>query len=72
MTTQASMGNQTLNMKRPREGGFCQLFFWGVCFMVGAFFPFMFLSSLESFFYQQKSGYYLQIKHNRRCLPQSE
>jgi hypothetical protein len=32
----------------------------------------MFLSSLESFFYHQEFGYYLQIKHNRRCLPQSE
>jgi hypothetical protein len=26
MTTQASMGNQTMKAKRPREGGFCATF----------------------------------------------
>jgi hypothetical protein len=38
MTTQASMGNQTMKVKRQREGGFCvTLFFW-VLFNGGSFF----------------------------------
>jgi len=38
MTTQASMGNQTLNVKKPREGGFCATFFLGGLFYGGSFF----------------------------------
>jgi len=71
--TPTSTCNQTRKVKRPREGGFCVTFFLGVLFYGGSFFfSFMFLSSAKSFFYHQEFGYYLQIKHNRRFLPQSE
>jgi hypothetical protein len=40
MTTQASMGNQTMKVKRPREGGFCATFSFWVLFYGGSFFSF--------------------------------
>jgi hypothetical protein len=71
-TTLASTSNQTTEVKRPREGGFYVTFLFGFCFVVGPFFSFTFLSSLESFSFHQESSYYLHIKHNKRFLSQSE
>ncbi len=72
ITTLASTGNQTMKVKRRREGEFCvTLFFWvlfcGESF-VFVFLSFTFLSSRKSSFYHQESNYYLQIKHNRKFL----
>jgi hypothetical protein len=73
-TTLASRGNQTTKVKRPKEGGFCVTFSFWVLFFDGSFF-FLYVSiKFRNFFFlnHQKFGYCLQIKHNRRFLPQSE
>jgi hypothetical protein len=54
MTTQASMGNQTLNMKRPREGGFCATFFLGGLFYGGSFFSLYVFVKPRKFFLSPK------------------
>jgi hypothetical protein len=41
-------------------------------FCGGSFFCPLCFCQAHKIFYHQKSGYYLQIKHNRRFLPQSE
>jgi len=61
ITTLASTCNKTIKVKRPREGGFCVILF-GFYFVVGLFFPIC-LCQPHKFFYHQKFGYYLQIKH---------
>jgi hypothetical protein len=46
-TTPTSIGDQTIRVKRPREGRFCVTFFFWVLFCDGSFFFFfMFLSNL--------------------------
>jgi len=74
ITTPTSIGNQTMKVKRPREGRFCVTFYFWVLFCVGSFF-FLYVSIKPRkffFFNHQKFGYYLKIKHNKRFLPQSE
>jgi hypothetical protein len=68
ITTLTSTGNKTMKVKRSMEGGFCVIF-WGFYFLVGPFFSIRFCQP-DKVFYHQESGYYIQIKHNRRFLPQ--
>ncbi len=67
-TRLASIGNKTTKVKRPKEGGFC-IFFFGFCFVLSPFFSLCFYEA-QKVFYHQECGYYLQIKHNKRFLPQ--
>jgi len=72
MTTK-STSNQTTKVKRPREGGVCAIYFFlWVLFCGRFFFPLLCFYQAQKKIYHQESNYYLQIKHNRRFLPQSE
>ncbi len=68
-STLVSIGNKTTKVKRPRKGQFC-VFCLGFCFVVSPFF-YIFVKPIK-FFYHQASSYYLQIKHNRKFLPQKK
>jgi hypothetical protein len=72
-TTPTSTSNQTTKVKRPREGGVCVIYLFLLVLFWGRFlfFPLCFYEA-QKIFYHQESNYYLQIKHNRRFLQQSE
>jgi len=73
MMTTTSRNNQTTKVKRPREGGVCVIFFFfGFCFVVSSFFPLYVSIKPKKKAITKKSSYYLQIKHNKRFIPQSE
>ncbi len=71
-TTLASTSNQTTKVKRPKEGGFCVTFSFWFLFCGGTFFFFHIFVKPRKFFFRQEYGHYLQIKHNKRFLPQSD
>jgi hypothetical protein len=68
--TPTSPSTPTMKVKRPREGGFCVTFSFWVLFCGGSYFSFMLVSSPKKIII--KNSYYLQIKHNKWFLPQSQ
>jgi len=66
----ASTSNKITKVKKAK-GGWVLYFLFGFCFVLGPFFSLCFFQA-QNVFYHQESGYYLQIKHNRRFLPQRE
>jgi hypothetical protein len=68
-STLVSIGNKTTKVKRPRKGWFCVFLFW-VLFCGESFF--LYFCQAHKVFYHQESSYYLQIKHNRKFLPQKK
>ncbi len=49
-TTPTLISNKTMKVKRPREGGFCVIFF-GFCFVVGPFFSLYISIKPKTFFF---------------------
>jgi hypothetical protein len=73
MITPTSKGNQTTKVKRPREGKVCVSFIFLWVLLCGKFLFSLYVSkNPKKKNYHQESNYYLQIKHNKRFLPQSE